>query len=169
MSGVLYSVEIVEGRNEPKEWPQKDYSELGKTVGFLLRLTCYIRETSDVVVLDSDFCVLKGISELRKKGVFGAALVKKCQYWPKYIDGETIKRHFATKEVGSVDAMKGKVDGVNVEIHWLKVPDYTMMLMSSYGTLEKVGDEKSRIWSEDITTVTRETRIKYPELVYNHF
>ncbi len=44
-----------------------------------------------------------------------------------------------------------------------------MMLMSSYGTLEKVGDEKSRIWSEDITTVTRETRIKYPELVYNHF
>ena len=61
--------------------------------------------------------MLKGISELGKKGVFGAALIKKRRYWPKYIDGEAIKRHFATKEIGSVDALKGKLDGVNVEIH----------------------------------------------------
>ena len=76
-SGVLYSVEIVEGRDEPKEAPAKDFSELGKTVGLLLRLTRSIWGTSKVVVLDSGFCVLKGISELRKKGVFGAALIKK--------------------------------------------------------------------------------------------
>ena len=39
MSGVLYSLEIVEGRDEPKQGPTKDFSELGKTVGLLLCLT----------------------------------------------------------------------------------------------------------------------------------
>ena len=75
---------------------------------------------------------------------------------------------FETKEVGSFDAMKGKLDGVSVEIHCLKESEYVMMLVSSYGTLEKVGDEKSRIWSED-NKITKETAIKYPESVYNHF
>ncbi len=52
-------------------------------------------------------------------------------------------------DVDSVDAMKGRLGDVNVEIHFLEEPDYTMMLMSSYGTLEKVGNEKKRIWIEE--------------------
>ena len=55
--------------------------------------------------------------------------------------------------------MKGKLDGMNVEIHCLKESDYTMMLMSSYWRLEKVDDEKSWIWSED-NKVIKETTIK---------
>ena len=113
-----------------------------------------------IVVLNSGFCVLKGIAELRKKGVFGEAFIKKRGYQPKYIDGEAIKRHFETKEVGSVDTRKGKLDGVNVEIHCLKEPDYVMMLMSSYGTLKKVDDQKSRFWSVD-DKITKETTFKY--------
>ena len=119
-------------------------------------------------MLDSGFCVLQGIAELRKKGVFSAALIKKRKYWPKHIDGDGIKAHFKDLEVGTVDAMKGSLDGVNVQVHCLKEPEYVMMLMSSYGTLEKVGDEKSRIWSEG-NNITKETTIKYPELVYFHF
>ena len=69
------------------------------------------------------------------------------------------KTNFESKEVGSVDAMKGKLDGMNVEIHCLKESDYTMMLMSSYWRLEKVDDEKSWIWSED-NKVIKETTIK---------
>ena len=34
------------------------------------------------------------------------------------------------------------------EMDFLKDPDYVMILMSLYGTLEKVGDEKSRFRSE---------------------
>ena len=41
-------------------------------------------------MLDSGFCVLKGIAELKKKGVFAAALIKKRRYWPKFIDGDAI-------------------------------------------------------------------------------
>ena len=72
-------------------------------------------------------------------------------------------------DVDSVDAMKGRLGDVNVEIHFIKELDYTMMLMSSYGTLEKVGNKKKRIWIEENSTVTKETTIKCPGLVLNLF
>ena len=43
--------------------------------------------TGMVVVLDSGFCVLEGVIELQKRGVFTAALIKKRRYWPKYVPG----------------------------------------------------------------------------------
>ena len=39
VTGILFQLELVEGKDEPPERPQKDYSEHGKTVGLLLRLT----------------------------------------------------------------------------------------------------------------------------------
>ena len=168
-SGILYAMEMVEGKDTPKEAPPKDYSPLGKTVGLLLRLTRPLWGSSKVVVLDSGFCVLQGIAELRKKGVFAAALIKKRKYWPKYIDGNGIKEHFKDKEVGAVDAMKGSLNGVKVEIHCLKEPEYVMMLMSSYGTLERVGGDKKRVWTNEGGGAPIERTIKYPELVFNHF
>ena len=47
-----------------------------------------------------------------------------------------IKNHFLNKEVGAVDAIKGRLDDMTIKLHCLKEPSYTMMLMSSYGTLE---------------------------------
>ena len=125
--------------------------------------------TSKVVVLDSSFCVLQGIAEMRSKGVFAAALIKKRKNWPKYIDGDGIKEHFKDKEVSTVDAMKGCLNGVKVEVHWLKDSEYEMMLMSSYGTLERVGGEKKRVWMNKGSRTPVEATIKYPELVINHF
>ena len=58
-----------------------------------------------------------------------------------------LKKYFDDKDVGYVDAIKCSLEGVDVEIHCLKEPDYVMMLMSSYGTLERVRAEKKRIWT----------------------
>ena len=95
-SGVLYSMELMEGKDAP---PQrlKEFLLMGKTVSLLLRLTRSIWGSSRVLVLDSGICVLKEIVELRKKGIFGAALIKKRQYWPRHVDGEMIKNHFLNK------------------------------------------------------------------------
>ena len=67
----------MEGKDTPKERGPKELSELGKTVGLLLRLCRFLWGTSSAVILDSGLCVLKGIVELRKKGVFASALIKK--------------------------------------------------------------------------------------------
>ena len=87
-----------------------------------------------VVILDSGLCVLKGIIKLRKKGVFSSALIKKWQYWPKYIKGDKIKAHFNDKNVGDTDSWAGTFDNIPFHVYAMKEPDYVMSLMSSYGT-----------------------------------
>jgi hypothetical protein len=115
--------------------------------------------------LDSGFCVLNGIVELKKWGVFAAALIKKRQYWPKYIDGDLIKDHFNDMEVGSIDALSGKLDNIPFHVFAMKEEDYVMMLMSTYGTLERVGDVKHRTIGPDKVKKS----FQYPEVVHNHY
>ncbi len=62
------------------------------------------------------------IAQLQKKGVFAASLIKKQKYWPKYIDGNGIQAHLKDKEVDMVDATKGSLDEVKVQVHCFKEP-----------------------------------------------
>ena len=50
--------------------------QYGKTVGLLLRMLQSYFHTARYIILDSGFCVLKGIIELCKNGLFGCALIK---------------------------------------------------------------------------------------------
>lgn len=123
---------------------------LGKTVGLILHHTQSIWNMSKVVVLDNGFCVLLGITELRKKGIFATALVKKRRYyWPKHICGDEIVAHFQEKEVGAVDAWPGTLDGVPFHVVCMKETNYIMSLMTTYGTIDPVGEEKPRSWQDD--------------------
>ena len=91
---------MVEGRDHPEERPKDPIvKKYGKTVALLLTMCKPLYSTGKVVILDSGFCVLRGIVELRKKGVFAGALIKKRRYWPKYIDGEKIDSYFADRDV----------------------------------------------------------------------
>ena len=53
----------------------------------------------------------------------------------------------------STDGM-GKLDGVQFHLHCMREPDYIMSLMSTYGTMERFGDEKHHSWKEDGVTRT---------------
>ena len=52
------------------------------------------------MILDSVLCVLEGLIELIKVGVFVGALIKKQPYGTKHIKGDMIDTHFQDKEVG---------------------------------------------------------------------
>ena len=57
---------------------KKLYEERGrKTVGLLLRITEDIQNSGRVIILDLGFCILRGIVELSKVGLFASALIKK--------------------------------------------------------------------------------------------
>jgi hypothetical protein len=77
-----------------------------------------------VVILDSGFCVLKAIIELKKKGVYASALIKKRRYWPRDVPGDDIRRHFDGKQVGHTDQLPGISDGTPFDIFAMKEPDY---------------------------------------------
>ena len=159
-------MEIRERKDQPRELP-KEHDNKGKTVGTLLRLMKPIHGLGKLVVLDSGFCVLQGLVELNKLGVFAHALIKRCRYWPKHVKGDDIIQHFANKEVGSADALRGQLDGVPVYIYSMKEPDYTMMLMATYGNLVRQGEEKTRNFMDGGSKVVK--KFKYPEVVYNHY
>jgi hypothetical protein len=163
LSGILFAVELVEGKDAPPEKQRPEFDDLGKTVGLLLRLTRSLWNTAKVVVLDSGFCVLKGIIELRKKGVFAAAVVKKRKYWPKYIKGDVIKAQFDNKELGSVDMINGMLEGVPFNVVALKDVKYTSIFMATYGTTERIGKETHRTIDDHKHT------FKYPEVMANHY
>ena len=51
------------------------------------------------VVLDSGFCVSKGIKNLLEFGVYATAPTKKRKYWPKGVPGDVIDQYFTDKDV----------------------------------------------------------------------
>ena len=165
-SGVLYAIELAEGKSRPKEKPRELFYELGKTAGLLLRLCQSIFQTGKIVVLDSGFCVLQAIVELKKKGVYASALVKKRRYWPKYVKGDVIKAHFKDVPIGITKRLPGELDGVKLDLFCLKEPDYVLTLMSTYGSINAKSGQKDsvRYGANGGATI-----FKYNVVVANHY
>jgi hypothetical protein len=78
----------------------------GKTVGLLLRLSKDLRGTGKLVILDSSSCVLP----------VAQVVIKKRRYWTKHVVGVRIKDHFEGNELGAVDGLQARLDGVNFAI-----------------------------------------------------
>ena len=108
----MWGIKLVEGKDRPTQLGKLKHGEMGSTVGLLLWMLVPIFHMGLVVILDSGSCVLKGIIELHKKGVYMSALIKKRCYWPKFIRGDEIRVHFDEKEVGVADLWPGQLDNV---------------------------------------------------------
>jgi hypothetical protein len=164
VSGILYAIELVEGKDRPRQAGAKEFDNLGPTVGLLLRLTKSLWHTGKVVILDSGFCVLSGIIELKKRGVFASALIKKRRYWPKYIRGDDINNHFQGKEVGCTEGWAEELQNESFHVFALKDVDYVMSLMSSYGTTER-----NALHPTERIVNGAKISFHYPEVHSNHF
>ena len=165
ISGIMYQVELVEGKDRPKEIRKVEFEEKGKTSGLLLRLCKPLFGTGKVVILDSGFCVLTALIDLMKFGVYASALIKKRRYWPKYIDGESINRAMELKEIGESARLPGELSGIKFDVFAHKEPDYTMMLMSTYGCLNINDDQKASV--RNVNGEVKE--FKYTEVIGNHY
>ena len=141
----MYQVELVEGKDRPKELQKFEFGERGKTSGLLLHLCKPLFGTGKLVILDSGFCVLAAVIELMKFGVYASALIKKRRYWPKNIDGDGINKAMELKDIGSCARLPGELSGVKFDVFVQKEPEYTMMLMSTYGCLKINDDQKVRV------------------------
>ena len=67
----------MEGKDRPTQLGKKKWEELGKTVGFMLRMCEPICSTGKCFMLGSGFFVSKGITVLLEVGVYATALIKK--------------------------------------------------------------------------------------------
>ena len=78
LSIILFVVELVEVKDHPLQSGIIDFEDLGRnTMGLLLRMMKRYFSTVRYVIIDSGFCVLKGLIQLRKKSFFSCAILKK--------------------------------------------------------------------------------------------
>jgi len=63
-------------KNDAQQLPSLNPEKKGPTVSLLLRMCKPLYTKGTIVILDSGFCVLKGIVELMKKGLYAGALIK---------------------------------------------------------------------------------------------
>ena len=169
-SGIMYAVEIVEGKDYPKK--RTDETNInGKTVGLSLRLTRRLHGTGRLVILDSGFCVLKGLVEFKKIGVFASAVIKKRRYWPKFIKGEEINDYMKDKKNGYSDVATGILEGVKYNVFVMKDVGFCMKLMATYGDLTPTeSDNNSASRSVEKPNGMREKiEFKYSPPFENHY
>ena len=163
LSGILFQMELVEGKDRPRQLPSPPATE--KTTHLLCNLCKPLEGSGKIVVLDSGFCVLKGLIALKKMGVFAHAVIKKRRYWPKYIPGDAIDERMANKPIGEVDCLSGVLENEPYNVYCMKEPDYVMKLMATYGSLTYHDDEK-----ENVRIVNNEThKFKYKKPFSDHF
>lgn len=136
LSGIMFVIEMVEGKDKPAARGAPKYeAEYGKTGGLLLRMLESYFNTGRYVVLDSGFCVLMAIVGLFQKGLYAGALIKKRKYWPKYVPGQAMENWFGSKSVGDVGAITGILNGVKYYLWGMKEPDYVMRIMATGGMI----------------------------------
>ncbi len=75
--GILFAMEMIEGKDLPREIGALDFKELGKTAGLLMHLCKSLFGTTRYIALDLGFYILKALIELSRKGIFACALIKK--------------------------------------------------------------------------------------------
>ena len=75
--------------------------------------------------------------------------------------------HFANEEVGKEVAIKGVLDDVRFYLFAMKEPDYMMQIMSMYGTLGNLGEEKTQHFT--ITGVHQVVQFFYTKVAHNHY
>ena len=136
-------------------------------VVLLIQLTWPIYHTGTFVVLYSGFCVLKGITNLQRRGVYDGLAIKKRRYWPTYIPGDTIVLHFESKIVGNVDALQGASENTPFRVYFHKDPDCMKMVMMAYSYLTQV-DYRPTSRKLKVLGVWKTNQFFYPEPFSNH-
>ena len=66
-------------------------------------------DTDRYVILDSCFCILKGLIQLKKKGVFECAFINKIRYGTSMVPVKEMEDHFGEVGMGGEYAIKGIV------------------------------------------------------------
>ena len=70
LTSIMWRAQILEGKYKPTQLSPKKWEEMGKTVGLMLRMCETIFSTGKCVVLESGFCVSKGITYLLEFGIY---------------------------------------------------------------------------------------------------
>ena len=118
----MFVVELVEGKEHPRQAGPLEFEDLSRnTLGLLLRMMKSYFATGRYVILDYSLCVLKGLIQLRKKGIFPCDVINKRRCWPAMVRIKEMEDHYREMEVGDTYSIQGTVDDVIYNLWGKKV------------------------------------------------
>ena len=161
----MFVVDLVEGKAHPRQAGPLEFEELdGKIVGLLLCMTKRYFATGRYVILDSSFCVLRGLIQLKKKVIFACALINNRRYRTSMVPGKDIEDNFGQVEVGETYSIQGTVDDVIYNLWGMKDPSYMMRMMATGGRLlaDYTCKETVRRWKENGEDMVKNFKYKLP-------
>ena len=98
------------------ERPEFETSPNMKTVGLMLQPARELWSNGKEVIVYIGFYVLKGILYMRKRGVYGSALIKQRCFWPREDHGDGIDEYFSTENIGDMGCLRGEWDETEFNI-----------------------------------------------------
>ena len=125
----MFVAELVGGKSHPRQDGPLEFEDLsGNTVGLLLHMKKNYFSTGRYITIDSGLCVLKGLIQLRKKGIFSCAVMKKIRYWPSLFPGKDMENYFGKVEVGDTYSIQVTVDDVIYNLCDMNEPNHLMSI-----------------------------------------
>ena len=119
----------------------------------------WIREGCSIS--ESGFYVAKGIIDIKAKGVYAAALIKKRRYWTKGVPGDLIDTKFEDKEVSDVAMIEEINEYISLlKIFFMKEPGYVMKIMDSWMALDELEGTRTRIYFIDSSGTKGKNKFK---------
>ena len=97
------------------------------------------------MITDSGFCVLRGILETRKRGIYGSVLIKKRHFWPRGVHGDGTNEYFSIKNINDVGCISGDWTETEFIFFFMQETDYNIMLVSTLSGLTVPEVQKEEI------------------------
>ena len=149
---IIFHMEIREGKDQPTEGPyskSKFEEEFGsKVAALVVRMTEGLHGSGRCIILDSGFGYVPAVVQLRNKGLYSTAYIKKHAFWPKYTLAQEAVDAMHDKAVGEVNVRKGTYETGEgrFEVYMVAQADskHTSLMLSNWGTTERMGKRKVR-------------------------
>ena len=136
----------------------------------MLRICRHIFVSGKAVVLHSELFVAKGIIELKDKGLYAEAIIKRQFYCPKVVPGGIIDTYFEYKEVSYVVMIEARTeDNKLFKIFCMKEPDCVMKIMASWMAIDELEGARTRKYFIDISSTKERKQFTYRKPFMLHF
>ena len=148
-TGIIFFIEIVEGRDAPKEGPNAPPLEFegelkSKIAALCVRMTKNIWGSGRVVLLDSGFGYLPSCTSLLQRGLHSTCVIKKRRHWPANTNGDEVLQEMQGKEVGAVRVRKGRKGNLSFYLSAMADSKHTSILLNTWSTTARMGPIKKR-------------------------
>ena len=121
------------------------------------------------MILDSGFCVLQGVIDLRKLVGGVQVFYLKMRYWTTLVSYDAIDDPISNKDVGNTDNFKGNLDNHHFKTY-LKEPDFLIKIISiSLGFTEYPNQKVYMRSLENVSGEANTSKFNYNISFINNF